>query len=87
MELSSMRDAALVVWAIVATAAIIYLCIIAAVFYKRISGFLSAMRASAQAVNEIAGKVQEEVIDPLSQIGSFLRNINSALSFLGKFFK
>jgi hypothetical protein len=81
------RDLMLVIWAIVATLASIYLCIVVAVFYKRINEFLSTMRASALAVNDIADRVQSEVIDPLGQIGSFLRNINGAVSFFSKFFK
>ena len=86
MELSSLRDLVLVIWGLIASVAIIYLCVMVGILYRRINIFLSSMNTAALKVREIAGKVQEEVFTPLSQIGSFLRGINQSIAFINKLF-
>jgi len=86
LELSSIRDLALVVLALVVTISSIYLCIMVGIFYKRVSVFLSAMNASALTVKQIADRAQAEVMIPLSQIGAFLQNINRTIAFFGNLF-
>ena len=86
MELSALRDLILVIWGLVAIVATIYLCILVSVFYKRLSSFLSSMDIAASKIREIADQAQEEVFLPLKRIGSFLRGVNQALTFVDKLF-
>ena len=86
MELSALRDLILVIWGLVASVTAIYLCILVSVFYKRLSTFLSSMNMAALKFGEIAAQAQEEVFIPLTRIGSFLRGVNQALTFIDKLF-
>lgn len=86
MELSSLRDLVLVIWGLIATIAIIYLCIMVGILYWRINIFLSSANTAALKIRQIADKVQEEVFTPLAQIGSFLRGINQSMAFINKLF-
>ncbi len=86
MELASFRDLVLIIWGLVATIAIIYLCVISSLFYKRVSTLLASMNQAALKVKEIADHAQEEVLVPLGRIGTFLRGINQGISFVNKLF-
>lgn len=86
MELASLRDLVLVIWGLVALVATIYLCIIVGILYKRINTLLLSMNIAALKIKEIADQAQEEVIVPLTRIGSFLRGITQSVSFITKLF-
>jgi hypothetical protein len=87
LELSALRDLMLVIWGFVASVAAIYLCILISVFYKRSSTFMSSMDMAAIKIREIVGQAQEEVLIPLTRIGSFLRGVNQAFTFIDKLIK
>ena len=44
------------------------------------------MDIAASKIREIADQAQEEVFLPLKRIGSFLRGVNQALTFVDKLF-
>jgi len=86
LELSSLRDLVLVIWGLIASISIIYLCIMVGILYRRINVFLFSMNTASLKVKEIVEKVQDEVFNPLTQIGSFLRSINQGIAFINKLF-
>jgi len=86
LELASLRDLVLVIWGLIASAAIVYFCVIAGILFRRLNVFLSSVNTASLKVKEIAEKVQEEVFTPLSQIGSFLRSINQGIAVINKLF-
>jgi hypothetical protein len=84
MDLSSFRDIVLIVWALIASVATIYLCVVVAMVRRQAASAMVALKGAAEQVNAIADQVNQEVVGPLSKIGSMLRGINQAVSFINK---
>ena len=84
MDLSSFRDIMLIVWGLIASAAIIYLCVVIAKIYRQTTSTMVAINIAAEKVKAIADQANKEVVEPLSKIGSMLRGISQGMRFFNK---
>jgi hypothetical protein len=87
MEISWLRDLVIVIWGLVATVAMVVITIIAYLFYKKLSMLLDSADYAVAKASEILDYAQEEVLQPVIQLGTILQGVVQGVGFFSKIFK
>ncbi|MFA5399013.1 MAG: hypothetical protein WC169_05555 [Dehalococcoidia bacterium] len=94
MELSWWRDLAIVVWAGIATIAVVFICIIIILLYRKLVPLMksadSVMESADIVVNKVGNVVdytRDEVISPVVQLGSAVQGIAQGINLVVNLFK
>jgi hypothetical protein len=87
MDLSYLRDIMLIIWAGVATVAIIFIAVILFLYYRRTVSLLDSTELMVARVSDVADYINCELVEPVSQFGTMVRGIIKGISILGNIFK
>jgi uncharacterized protein YoxC len=85
VSIESFRDLAVCILGFGATAAIIFIAILALLFYRKISPILDSTKATVKTVEELFSCVEREVAKPLAQVVAFVHGITQAVNMVGRF--
>jgi len=94
MDLSWWRDLAIVVWAGIATIAVIFVSIIILLLYRKLVPLMksadSVMESADTVVNKVGAVVdytRDEVISPIVQVGSAVQGIAQGITLIVDLFR
>jgi hypothetical protein len=94
MDLSWWRDLAIVVWAGIATIAVIFVSIVILLLYRKLVPLMksadSVMESADMVVNKIGDAVdyaREEVINPVVRVGSAVQGIAQGIGLIADLFR
>jgi hypothetical protein len=87
LEISFWRDLVIVVWGLIGTLALIFISIIAFLFYKRTISLLESADIVVSRVGEIVDYADKEVIRPVVQFGTMVQGIVQGMEFISNIFK
>jgi hypothetical protein len=86
VELSSWRDIILIIWGVVATAAMVFISVILFLFYRKTISVLDSTDLMVAKVSGIVDYVNAEVIRPVSRFGTMIQGIMQGISIFGSIF-
>ena len=86
MELSSWRDIVLIIWGLVATAAMVFISVILFLFYRKTVSVLDSTDLMVARVGNIANYVEKEVVGSISRFGMMIQGIIQGISIFGSIF-
>jgi membrane protein implicated in regulation of membrane protease activity len=86
MDIAWLRDLIIVIFGIAATVAIIAIAVLAFMLYFRVKPVVGSVEKSAKTIERITTNIEETVVKPITQIGSFLQGIRNALEIFKRFF-
>jgi hypothetical protein len=87
MGIEWFRDLVICISGLVITIVVIFVAVLAFLFYKRVQPILNSLKVTAATVQEVTSTVKEEVIKPISQFGALIRGIAEGIQLAAKFFK
>ena len=87
MDLAQWRDLIIVVWGLIATLGVIFLCIIIFLFYRKIASLIDAADAVAGKAGEILNYADEEIIRPTIQFGAMIKGVIQGIDLFKKMFR
>jgi len=94
MDLSWWRDLAIVVWAGIATIAVIFISIVILLLYRKLVPLMKSADTVMGSVDNVVNKVgdvvdytREEVISPVVQFGSAVQGIAQGISLITDLFR
>jgi hypothetical protein len=86
VELSTWRDVILIVWGLVASAAMVFISVILFLFYRRTASLLESTDLLIGKVSDIADYINEEVVAPISRLGTMVKGIIQGISLFSSAF-
>jgi amino acid transporter len=81
------RDLAVCIFAVAATVVVIFLAVLAFLFYRRLRPILDSVKATTKTVKDISSCVEVEVAAPLAQVAAFVQGIRQAVGLVSRFTK
>ena len=87
MSIEWFRDLVVVIFGLGATAGIIFLSVLAFLFYRRLRPVLDSVKATTKTVENLSSCVEEEVVRPLAQVAAFIQGIRQVVSLANRFTK
>jgi len=87
MDLAAWRDLMIVIWGFVATIAIVFICIIIYMFYKRTISLLESADLVVAKVSDVIDYADKEVIRPVTQFGAMIQGIIQGVNLFSNIFK
>jgi hypothetical protein len=87
MEISWLRDLVIVIWGLVATVAVVIITVIAYLFYKKVSVLLDSADYAVARASDILDYAQQEVLQPVIQLGTILQGVVQGVGFFSSIFK
>lgn len=94
MDLSWWRDLAIVVWACIATIAVVFISIIILLLYRKLVPLMESADAVIESADTVVNKVgavvdytRDEVISPVVQLGSAVQGIAQGINLIVNLFK
>ncbi len=85
MSIEWFRDLAVGILGLGATVTIIFIGILALLFYRKISPVLDSVKKTAKTMENLSSCVEEEVAKPLAQVVAFVQGITQAVNVVGRF--
>ena len=94
MDLSWWRDLAIVVWAGIATVALVFVCIIVFLLYRRLVPLMKSADMVLESADSVVNKVgdvvdytRQEVISPVVQLGNAVQGIAQGITLIVDLFR
>jgi hypothetical protein len=94
MDLSWWRDLAIVIWAGIATVAVVFISIIILLLYRKLVPLMKSADAVIESADMVVNKVgavvdytRDEVISPVVQLGSAVQGIAQGINLIVGLFK
>ncbi len=87
MSIEWFRDLVVVIFGLGATVGILFLAVLAFLFYRRLRPVLDSVKATTKTVENLSSCVEEEVVRPLAQVASFVQGIRQAVGLVNRFTK
>lgn len=87
MEISIWRDVILIVWGLVATAAMVFISVILYLFYRKTVTLLDSTDVLIARVSDMAEYVNAEVVVPVSRFSTMIQGIIQGISIFSSVFK
>ena len=87
MDLAAWRDLIIVIWGIIGMVALVFICIIIFLFYKKIDPLLASSCLLVNRVEEMVDYADKEVFRPVTKLGSVLHGIIESISLFNKLFR
>ena len=84
MSIEWFRDLIIIIWGIASTVFIVFLGILAFLFYRRIRPALDSLKATTKTVENITSVVGEQVAGPLTKVAAFMQGIRQAVSLVSQ---
>jgi hypothetical protein len=86
VELSTWRDIILIIWGLVASAAMAFISVILFLFYRKTVSLLESTDLLIGKVSDIADYISEEVVAPINRIGTMIKGIIQGISMFSSAF-
>jgi hypothetical protein len=87
VEISIWRDVILIVWGLVATAAMVFISVILYLFYRKTVSLLDSTDMLIGKVSDITDYVNAEVVVPVSRFSTMVQGIIQGISIFSSVFK
>ena len=87
MGIEWFSDLVICIFGLGATIVILFLAVLAFMFYRRIRPVLDSVKATTKTVENLSSCVEAEVARPLAQVASFVQGIQQAVSLVSRFTK
>ena len=87
MSIEWFRDLVISIFGVGATLVIIFIGVLAFLFYRKLKPILNSVKSVTKTVENISSCVEEEVSRPLARVAAFVQGISQAISLVGKFSK
>ncbi|HUV76203.1 MAG TPA: hypothetical protein VMW00_06125 [Dehalococcoidales bacterium] len=87
MNIEWFRDLVISIFGVGATLVIIFIGVLAFLFYRKLKPILNSVKSVTKTVENISSCVEEEVSRPLARLAAFVQGISQAISLVGKFSK
>jgi hypothetical protein len=87
MDLSWWRDLVIVVWGLITTIAVVCVCILAFMFYKKLVPLIEDADIVVGKVGDVVDYTKEEVIVPVVQFTSTVEGIVRGITLIADIFK
>jgi hypothetical protein len=87
VEISIWRDVILIVWGLVATAAMVFISVILYLFYRKTVTLLDSTDVLIARVSDMAEYVNTEVVQPVSRFSTMVQGIIQGISIFSSVFK
>ncbi|MBN1375143.1 MAG: hypothetical protein JXA01_03195 [Dehalococcoidia bacterium] len=87
MDLATWRDLVIVIWGFIGVLAIIFLCIIVLLFYRKTSSLIKSADTVVGKVNGVVDYVDKEVIRPVTQFSSLIEGIIKGINMIKEMFR
>jgi hypothetical protein len=78
-------DLVICIFGLAATIVILFLAVLAFLFYRRIRPALDSVKATTKTVENLTSTVEVEVARPLAQVAAFVQGIRQATSLVKQF--
>ncbi len=86
MDLAWWRDLVIVIFGLVGTIALVITMIVAILLYKRILKALDSVDMVAARTSDLIDYAEEEVIQPVAQVGGLIQGVIKGIGFVSKLF-
>ena len=87
MSIEWFRDLVVCIFGLGATAAVIFLAVLALLLYRRLRPVLDSVKATTKTVENLSSCVEDEVAKPLAQVVAFVQGIRQAVGLVSRFTK
>lgn len=87
MSIEWFSDLVICIFGLGATIVVIFLAVLAFLFYRRLRPILDSVKATTKTVENLSSCVQAEVAGPLAQVAAFIQGIRQAVDLVGRFTK
>ena len=87
MSIEWFSNLVIVIFGLAATIVLIFLAVLAFLFYRRLRPVLDSMKATTKTVENFSSCVEAEVARPLAQVAAFVQGIRQAVDLVGRFTK
>lgn len=87
MDLSWWRDLVIVIWGLITTIAVICVCILAFMLYKKLVPLVEDANIVVGKVGDVVDYTREEVISPVVQFTSAVQGIVQGINLIADIFK
>ncbi|MBN1375076.1 MAG: hypothetical protein JXA01_02850 [Dehalococcoidia bacterium] len=82
MDLAAWRDLVIVIWGFIGVLALIFICVIVLLFYRKTSSLIESADTVVGQVGGVVDYVDKEVIRPVTQVGSLIEGIIKGISMI-----
>lgn len=86
MDLAWWRDLVIVILGLVGTVALVSITIVAILLYKRILKTMDSFDMVAARTSDLIDYAEEEVIQPVAQVGGLIQGVIKGVGFVSKLF-
>jgi hypothetical protein len=80
-------DLVICIFGLAVTVAVIFLAVLAFLFYRRLRPVLDSLKATTKTVENLSSCVEVEVAGPLAQVAAFVQGIRQAVGLVRGFTK
>lgn len=87
MSIEWFRDLVVCIFGLGVTIAVIFMAVLAFLFYKRVRPILDSLEATSKNVENLSSSVEAEVARPLAQVVAFVQGIRQAVGLVRQFTK
>jgi hypothetical protein len=87
MDLAAWRDLIIVIWGIIGILASIIVSIVIILMYKQTTTLVESAKVVVERVGDIVDYTDEQLIQPLTQLGSMIRGVAQVVNFVSRLFK
>ena len=87
MDMAWYRDLVICVWGVVATLAVIMVCVLSFLLYRKLRPILNTLEATSNTINDITSTVKDEVVAPVVQIAALIKGINQGIDLVSSIFR
>ena len=87
MDIAGWRDLVIVIWGSVGVFALIFICIIIFLFYRKTASLIESADSVVIQVGGVVDYVDKEVIRPVTQMGTMVEGIIKGIKLIREIFK
>ena len=87
MTLATWRDLVIVIWGLVCSGALIFICIVSYRFYKRTVSLLESADLVLAKASDVIDYADKQLIRPVNQIGTIIQGIFQGISLVSNLFR
>lgn len=87
MSIEWFSDLVICIFGLAVTVAVIFLAVLAFLFYRRLRPVLDSLKATTKTVENLSSCVEVEVAGPLAQVAAFVQGIRQAVGLVRGFTK
>ena len=87
MDMSWWRDLVIIIWGLVATIGVAFLCVIIFLFYRKTMSILESADSLAAKINDVVGYAQDEMLKPAALFSAMIHGLVQGIGLFANIFK